>query len=172
MLRSLLPTLLAAAALTAGVATAAAAAEPERLSVPVKVGDLNTRQIAALDRAKTVAVLQGGMLEEHGPYLPAFTDGILSARLTEALTKGLATELPGWTVLVFPPISVGTSGSNEIGGRFSLDSSSATRAVSNAIVSACAKISASFPALSRESKSAGATIPTLIQRRRARASYP
>lgn len=85
----------------------------------VRIGDLNTRQIAALDRAKTVAVLQGGMLEEHGPYLPAFTDGILSARLTEALTKGLATELPGWTVLVFPPISVGTSGSNEIGGRFS-----------------------------------------------------
>jgi creatinine amidohydrolase/Fe(II)-dependent formamide hydrolase-like protein len=41
------------------------------------VGDLTTREIAALDRAKTVVILQGGMLEEHGPYLPAFTDGIL-----------------------------------------------------------------------------------------------
>lgn len=48
----------------------------------LQVGDLNTRQIRALDRAKTVVVLQGSMLEEHGPYLPAFTDGILSARLT------------------------------------------------------------------------------------------
>lgn len=83
------------------------------------VGDLTTREIAALDRAKTVVILQGGMLEEHGPYLPAFTDGILSARLTQALSTGLAAQMPGWTVLVFPPISVGTSGSNEIGGQFS-----------------------------------------------------
>jgi len=60
MLRSLLPTLLAAAALTAGVATAAAAAEPERLSVPVKVGDLNIRSEAgakaALGRIHRAAV--------------------------------------------------------------------------------------------------------------------
>ena len=36
----------------------------------VRVGDLNTRQIRALDRSRTVVFLQGGMLEEHGPYLP------------------------------------------------------------------------------------------------------
>ena len=42
----------------------------------VRVADLNTREIRALDRDKTVVFLQGGMLEEHGPYLPAFTDGI------------------------------------------------------------------------------------------------
>jgi creatinine amidohydrolase/Fe(II)-dependent formamide hydrolase-like protein len=82
------------------------------------VADLNTRQIAALDRARTVVLLQGGMLEEHGPYLPAFTDGILSARLTDALASGLARETPGWTILRFPVISVGASGSNEIGGQF------------------------------------------------------
>ena len=34
----------------------------------VRVGDLNTRQIRALDRNKTVVFLQGGMLEEHGPW--------------------------------------------------------------------------------------------------------
>ena len=33
----------------------------------LQVGDLNTRQILALDRARTVVILQGGMLEEHGP---------------------------------------------------------------------------------------------------------
>jgi creatinine amidohydrolase/Fe(II)-dependent formamide hydrolase-like protein len=82
------------------------------------VADLNTRQIAALDRAKTVVLLQGGMLEEHGPYLPAFTDGILSARLTDALAEGISHQLPEWTVLRFPVISVGASGSNEIGGQF------------------------------------------------------
>lgn len=92
---------------------------PVTLSAQVlNVGDLNTRQIAALDRSRTVVILQGGMLEEHGPYLPAFTDGILSARLTDALAEGVATQMPGWTVLRFPPIPVGTSGSNEIGGQF------------------------------------------------------
>ena len=84
----------------------------------LRVADLNTRQIRELDRDRTVVLLQGGMLEEHGPYLPAFTDGILSARLTEALADGIAGRATGWTVLVFPPISVGASGSNEIGGQF------------------------------------------------------
>ena len=82
------------------------------------VSDLNTRQIRALDRDRTVVFLQGGMLEEHGPYLPAFTDGILSARLTTALARGVVAGKPGWTALVFPPVSVGASGSNEIGKHF------------------------------------------------------
>src|SRR5688572_16284851 len=76
----------------------------------VRVADLNTRQIRALDRNKTVVFLQGGMLEEHGPYLPAFTDGILSDRLTREITAGVVAKMPGWTALVFPPVSVGASG--------------------------------------------------------------
>jgi creatinine amidohydrolase len=84
----------------------------------VRVGDLNTRQIRSLDRARTVVFLQGGMLEEHGPYLPAFTDGILSDRLTSELARGVVAQMPGWTALVFPPVSVGASGSNEIGKEF------------------------------------------------------
>ena len=84
----------------------------------VRVGDLNTRQIRALDRERTVVFLQGGMLEEHGPYLPAFTDGILSDRLTQELVKGVVSKKPGWTALLFPAISVGASGYNEIGRQF------------------------------------------------------
>lgn len=83
-----------------------------------RVAELNTRQIRALDRAKTVVILQGGMLEEHGPYLPAFTDGIFSARLADEVANGIAAQKPGWTVLLFPPISIGASGSNEIGRQF------------------------------------------------------
>jgi creatinine amidohydrolase len=92
-----------------------------------QVGDLNSRQIRELDRQRTVVVLQGGMLEEHGPYLPAFTDGVLSARLTAELTDSIARQKPGWTVLVFPPISVGSSGSNEIGGKYSFAGTYAVR---------------------------------------------
>jgi hypothetical protein len=35
------------------------------------------------------------MLEEHGPYLPAYTDGILSARLTELGEQGFR-----WIIVV------------------------------------------------------------------------
>ena len=91
------------------------------------VGDLNTRQIRALDRERTVVFLQGGMLEEHGPYLPAFTDGILSDRLTEELAEGVVAKNPEWTVLIFPPVSVGASGSNEIGRHFSFPGTYAVR---------------------------------------------
>jgi creatinine amidohydrolase/Fe(II)-dependent formamide hydrolase-like protein len=79
---------------------------------------MKTGEIRALDRAKTVVVLPGGILEEHGPYLPAFTDGILSERLTQELAQAIVGKKPGWKVLVFPPIPLGASGSNEIGGHF------------------------------------------------------
>ena len=84
----------------------------------LRIGDLNTRQIQALDRSKTVVFLIGGMLEEHGPYLPANTDGILSEKLTEVLTRDLLAKHPEFTALVFPTVPLGSSGSNEIGGRF------------------------------------------------------
>jgi creatinine amidohydrolase len=84
----------------------------------VALADLNASQIRALDRSKTVVLLPGGMLEEHGPYLPAFTDGILSERLTAELARALVAKKPGWTALVYPQINFGASGSNEIGGQF------------------------------------------------------
>ena len=93
----------------------------------LRVGDLNTRQIRGLDRAKTVVILQGGMLEEHGPYLPAFTDGYFSARLADELAAGIMAQKPGWTALLFPPVSVGASGSNEIGGQFTFPGTYAIR---------------------------------------------
>lgn len=93
----------------------------------VRVADLNTRQILALDRGKTVVLLQGGMLEEHGPYLPSFTDGILSEHLVREVAEGIVAKKPGWTALIFPPISVGASGSNEIGKHFAFPGTYAVR---------------------------------------------
>ena len=84
----------------------------------VRVVDMNTAQLRGLDRARTVVLLPGGMLEEHGPYLPAFTDGILSERLTQEIAQAVVARKPGWTVLLFPQIPFGASGSNELGGRF------------------------------------------------------
>ena len=83
-----------------------------------RLAEMNTTEIRALDRSKTVVFLPGGMMEEHGPYLPAFTDGILSERLTDALLKAFVERKPGWTALVMPQINVGASGYNEFGGHY------------------------------------------------------
>ena len=50
------------------------------------VRELNSEQIQSLDRDHTAVVLQGGTLEEHGPYLPSYSDGyqteFVAARLS------------------------------------------------------------------------------------------
>ena len=92
-----------------------------------QVADLNTREIRALDRERTVVILQGAMLEEHGPYLPAGTDGVLSSRLTSEVAAGIVKQRPGWTALVFPPVSVGASGYNEIGRHYTFPGTYAVR---------------------------------------------
>ena len=41
----------------------------------LRIGEMNTQQIRALNLQKTVVLIPGGILEEHGPYLPSYTDG-------------------------------------------------------------------------------------------------
>ena len=81
------------------------------------VKEMNTEQIKALDREKTVVLLPGGILEEHGPYLPSFTDGYRDERLTEALANAIV-ERPGWKVLIFPLIPLGTYPANNLGQKY------------------------------------------------------
>ncbi len=91
------------------------------------VAEMNTQQIQAYDRARTVVLLPSGMLEEHGPYPPAFADGVLRERLTAAIASGVYARNPDWTVLVSPPVSVGARGSNLIGGQFRFPGTYAVR---------------------------------------------
>jgi creatinine amidohydrolase/Fe(II)-dependent formamide hydrolase-like protein len=58
------------------------------------------------------------MLEEHGPYLPSSTDAVLSDRLTQEVAQSVLAKKPEWTVLLFPQIPLGASGSNELGGLY------------------------------------------------------
>jgi len=81
-----------------------------------KLADLNTRQIQALDRQRTVVVIPGGILEEHGPYLPSYTDGYAIEAFTRELSRAIVAR-PGWTVVVFPQIPIGNDPANTIGGR-------------------------------------------------------
>ncbi len=82
------------------------------------IKEMNTEEIRTLDRNKTVVLLPGGILEQHGPYLPSFTDGYVNERLTQELTEAI-TKKTGWQVLIFPLIPLGTGGANEIGQKYS-----------------------------------------------------
>lgn len=80
------------------------------------VAQMNAEQIRALDKQRTVVILKGGILEEHGPHLPSFSDGYSNEWLAQKLAEAIVGR-PGWTVLVFPIIPLGHGGANEIGGK-------------------------------------------------------
>lgn len=88
----------------------------DALAQVYRVQEMNTDQIRALDQEKTVVLLPGGILEEHGPYLPSFSDGYMNERLTRDLAHAIVAR-PGWKVLIFPLIPLGTDGANYIGGK-------------------------------------------------------
>jgi len=90
------------------------------------VKEMNSEQIRGLDREKTVVILPGGILEQHGPYLPSFTDGYMNERLTQDLANAIV-ERPGWKVLVFPIIPLGAGGANIIGEKYVFPGSYAVR---------------------------------------------
>lgn len=80
----------------------------------LRIGEMNTQQIRALDVAKTVVLIPGGILEEHGPYLPSYADGYADDAYTHELAKAIVAR-PGWTVVVFPQIPLGNDPANTIG---------------------------------------------------------
>ncbi|MDQ4122062.1 MAG: creatininase family protein [Acidobacteriota bacterium] len=79
-----------------------------------RVAQMNTEQIRALDKQKTVVILTGGILEQHGPHLPSFTDGYSNEWLTQKLAEEIV-QRQGMSVLLFPTIPLGHEGANEIG---------------------------------------------------------
>lgn len=81
-----------------------------------RAAEMNTKQFEALDRARTVVLLPGGILEQHGPYLPSYSDGYLNEWLTQRLAEAVVAR-PGWAAVVFPPVPLGAGGANEIGRR-------------------------------------------------------
>src|SRR5438132_11622617 len=82
----------------------------------VRIAEMNTRQIRDLNLQKTVVLIPGGILEEHGPYLPSYTDGYAIDAYTQELAKAIVAR-PGWTVVLFPQIPLGNDPANTIGGK-------------------------------------------------------
>lgn len=91
------------------------------------LGEMSAEEIRALDRARTVVLMPGGVLEQHGPYLPSFTDGFMNEWWTREIAEAIAAR-PGWQVVIFPMLPLGHGGANEIGGIHSFPGSYGVRA--------------------------------------------
>jgi hypothetical protein len=56
----------------AGILLAAVMFSSQQAAAQVlRIAEMNTQQIRALNLQKTVVLIPGGILEEHGPYLPS-----------------------------------------------------------------------------------------------------
>jgi creatinine amidohydrolase len=80
------------------------------------VEDLTRVQLASLPRDRTLFLLPVGMVEEHGPHLPAGTDNVQLDAEMQALLPALAQRLPGWYVLSLPSLPYGVDGANGLSG--------------------------------------------------------
>ncbi len=92
-----------------------------------RVAEMTSQQIRDLDRSRTVVLLPGGVLAEHGPYLPNFADGYISQHLASTVADAIVAR-PGWKVLEFPIIPLGAGGANEIGNKQTFPGTFAVRA--------------------------------------------
>ena len=80
-----------------------------------KLEELTFPQIDALDRQRTLFILPVGMIEQHGPHLPVGADTIGVSYEANAAATRVSRALPGWNVVVMPPINYGHSGANNLG---------------------------------------------------------
>lgn len=86
------------------------------MSQILKLAELSVRALQGLDRDETVVIMPGGILEEHGPYLPSFSDGYTNAWLADRAAEAIISERGG-TVLMFPMIPLGAGPPEGFGAR-------------------------------------------------------
>lgn len=85
------------------------------LAQVLSVSELSSRDLQELDRERTVVMIPGGIFEQHGPYLPSFTDGYLNEWLARRTAEAIVAERE-LTVLMFPTIPLGVGSPEDFGG--------------------------------------------------------
>jgi creatinine amidohydrolase len=73
-----------------------------------RLEELSSPALDALARDRTVIVLTVSPLEEHGPHLPVGVDAFTARYFAEAVAERLVASRPGWTVVLAPPLHLGT----------------------------------------------------------------
>ncbi len=112
--------------LLAAAFAACAHASPAGAQV-LRLAEMSAAQVGRLDPARTVLVIPGGILEEHGPYLPVSADGIRNERIAADVAAAVAAR-PGWTAVVLPTVPLGAGGFEAMAGRPDFPGTVAVRA--------------------------------------------
>jgi creatinine amidohydrolase len=81
-----------------------------------RLADLNRVGAARIPRATTYLLQQIDPLDNHGAHLPAGTNFFLSGALVDALAERLRDVRPDWSVLILPPLPLGSGLVGELGG--------------------------------------------------------
>ena len=81
----------------------------------LNLSELSSHELQKLDRGDTVIIMPGGILEEHGPYLPSFSDGYTNAWIADRLAEAIIRERGG-SVVMFPTIPLGAGEPEGFGG--------------------------------------------------------
>lgn len=71
--------------------------------------EMTAAAIDRLDRARTVVIIPGGILEQHGSLLAVNADGYRNERVARDLAAAVAAR-PGWTAVLFPTVPLGAAG--------------------------------------------------------------
>lgn len=89
---------------------------PSARAQVLRYGEMDAEAIARLDRARTVIIIPGGILEQHGPLLPTNADGYRNERLAEDVAAAIAAR-PGWAAVLLPTVPLGAGGFDRAAGR-------------------------------------------------------
>lgn len=81
-----------------------------------RLGELSVTDIQAMDHSQAVVIIPAGLLEEHGPYLPAFSDGYQNERLSIEVAETLVARTTR-PVVLFPTIPLGAGSPEDFAGR-------------------------------------------------------
>lgn len=81
-----------------------------------QVADLTGPELASLPRERTLFLLPVGMMEEHGPHLPAGSDNFSLASEVSLVQAGLKARLPDWYLMTLPTVPYGADGANGLSG--------------------------------------------------------
>lgn len=75
---------------------------------PLRLEELSSPALDALDHARTLVLLGVSPLEQHGPHLPVGVDFLAAQHFAWAIGERVAAARPGWTVLVAPTLPLGS----------------------------------------------------------------
>ena len=67
-------------------------ASTSTLAQVLNASELSSRDLQQLDRDRTVVIIPGGIFEQHGPYLPSFTDGYLNEWIARRTAEAIVAQ--------------------------------------------------------------------------------